>query len=154
MLIPGTLWAKGSPCTIEGTWYGTNEAGATYVITITRTGAQIYSAVGQSPADSTSTPGVLADFFGTQGDLSRTGPGVFDSTWMDIWQIDPSIYGFEIATIVTYGQIELTSCNTWETTFTSDFLLHDFGQDAFEEGLLFFSSDPYGASYKRLPKYP
>ena len=156
MAVPWALGASGpEPCSIEGTWYGTNEEGATLMITITRTGAQTYSAVGQSPAGPPDAPGVLGPFFGTQGDLSRTGPGGFESTWMGIWRVDPNIWGFELAALVRYGPVELTGCNTWEASFTTEFLLHNFDQDPFEVGLPpALSFGPFGASYKRLPKYP
>ena len=48
---PGAVEAKksGDTCSIEGTWYGYNGLGETFVVTITRTGSKRYSAVGQAP---------------------------------------------------------------------------------------------------------
>jgi len=155
---PGVLQAKGTrSCKIQGTWYGTNELVETYVLTISRTGPKTYSAVGQSPAlppDPNVIPGVIAPFFGVQGDLVRTGPGTFDSTWMLIWWVDPNIYGFQLMAIVPFGEVVLTSCDSFEATFGTDLYLYNFGQDPFEDGVLFDSLEPYGAAYRRLPSYP
>jgi hypothetical protein len=156
--LPGALQAKGAgSCKIEGTWYGSNGLGDAFVITITRTGPKTYSAVGQSPAlppDPDVTPGVIAPFFGVQGDLVRTGRSTFDSTWMLIWWVDPEIYGYQLMAIVPFGEVVLSSCDSFEAVFGTDVFLYNFGQDPFEDGVLVNSLEPYGAAYKRLPSYP
>lgn len=158
MTAPGVLQAKGAKsCKIQGTWYGSNELGDTFVMTITRTGPKTYSAVGQGPAlpvDPNVFPGVIAPFFGVQGDLVRTGPATFDSTWILIWWVDPNIYGYQLMAIVPFGKVVLSTCDSFEATFGTDLLLYDFGQDPFEDGYLLDSLEPYGAAYKRLPSYP
>jgi hypothetical protein len=145
----------GKGCSIEGTWHGYNEEGQSFVMTITRTGPETFSAVGQSPVVSPVFPGVLAVFNGVQGDLTRTGPGEFDSTWMAIWLLDPDAWGeLDRGAIVSYGEITMPDCDTWEATFYSDAIAYSFGQNPFEDGFVVDSTGPTAAYYKRLPKYP
>ena len=153
---PGVLEARGGDkCSIEGTWYGFNGLGESFVITITRTGSQRYSAVGQAPAGALEFPGVEGYFSGVQGDLVRTGPARYDSTWMLIWRVDPDEwFGFELFAIVPYGEIWMTSCDTFEAVFGADLFLYNLGDDPFEDGFQLDPVDPYPASYTRLPKYP
>jgi hypothetical protein len=73
---------------------------------------------------------------------------------MLIWWVDPAIWGFQLLAIVPYGEVKMTSCNSWEATFGTDVFGYNFGQDPFKDGVLINSLEPYGASYSRLPSYP
>lgn len=158
LLAPQPIWAdddrdeKGrGPCTIEGTWYGFNSLGEVFVITITRTGAKTYSAVGLQPEIPPSAfPGLISSH-SIQGDLTKKGARTFESSWMAIWALDPEIWGYGLGNLTASGEVTLTSCDTWEATFTTDILGFDLGDDAFEgEELVTFP--PYVAFYQRLPR--
>lgn len=160
LVAPQPIWAdddlggKGrGPCTIEGTWYGFNSLEEVFVITITRTGAKTYSAVGLQPeVPLTSFPGLISSH-SIQGDLTKNGPGTFDSSWMAIWALDSEIWGYGLGNLTARGEVTLTSCNTWEATFTTDILGFDLGGDAFE-GEVLATFPPYVAYYQRLPQLP
>ena len=153
--VPGALAAEdGDKCNIEGTWYGYNGLGESFVMTATRTGSNRYSVVGQAPAVAPAYPGVEGAFPGVQGDLVRTGPGTYDSSWMLIWKVNPSDwFGFELLAIVPYGEIWMTDCNNFEALFNTDLFLYNFGDDPFEDGFQLDPVGPYPAFYKRLPQY-
>ena len=154
--IPGAASANEimQPCSIAGTWYGYNELGEVFVITITRTAARTYSAVGQGPADPAAFPGVY-ESFSTQGDLTRTRAGEYDSSWMALWTLDPDIWGdFELGNVTAAGPITMTSCDSWEATFTTQALGFHFGEDAFADGVVLDELGPYAASYRRIPQLP
>ena len=85
---------KGS-CQIEGTWYGFNTVGETYLFTINKAKGKGYTAVGQSPA----TPApffsfVTGELAGTHAYLTKVGRNSFDSTWMTMSWVDPG-YDFD-----------------------------------------------------------
>lgn len=144
-------------CSIEGTWFGSNELGEHFVHTIIKTGAGRYKSVGQSPAlgpDQINTPGLVAPFHGVHGELVKKGPRKYSSTWMLTWMVDSAIYGLPLAAIVPYGDVKMTSCNRWKATFGADVYLFDYGQDPFEDGILLDSLEPFKASYWRLRQYP
>lgn len=155
---PGAVEAKesGDKCSIEGTWYGFNGLGETFVVTIMRTGSGRYSAVGQAPAGGLPYPEVEGYFDGVQGDLVRTGPGTFDSSWMVIWKLEPdNTYweGFEMLAVVPHGEVWMTGCNSFEALFGADLYLYNFGDDPLEDGFQLDPVDPFPAYYKRLPRY-
>ena len=149
---------KAQGCSIKGTWYGFNALGEAFLITITKTGSKTYSGIGQAPAlppDPTFYPGVVAGFYGTQGDLTKAGPNRYDTTWMNIWRLDPEQWmGFDMGAIVSYGEIQMPDCDTWQASFRFEAIGYNFGEDPFEAGVLLDSGGPFTALYKRLPKYP
>ena len=156
LLIAVTTPAEAKKCSIEGTWYGANELGEHFVHSIIKTGPGKYKAIAQGPAlapDPATYQGVIAPFFGVHGELEKTGPRTYRSTWLLVWMVDEAIYGLPLLAIVPYGEIEMRSCNGWKSTFGTDVYLYDYGQDPFKKGVLVNSLEPYKASYKRLRQY-
>ncbi len=157
LLVAATPASAAKKCTIEGTWFGSNELGEHFVHTIMRTGPGEYKSIGQSPAlqlPALETPGLVAPFYGVHGELVKKGPRKYQSTWILTWMMDPAVYGLPLAAIVPYGDIKMASCNRWKATFGVDVYLYDYGQDPFEDGFLIESVEPFKASYWRLRQYP
>jgi len=141
------------PCGIAGTWHGFNTSGEVFVITITRTGAGTFSAIGQGPSDPSVLPGVY-ESFSTQGDLTRSGPGEFESSWVGFSTLDPTIYGFELGAIAAVGSVTMVGCDLWEASFSIELLGFNLGEDPFEDGVSLGEFGPYDATYRRIPRLP
>ena len=142
MLIPSTLGANGSPCSLEGTWYGFNSLGGDYVMTIARTGAKSYSAWLVSPSGP------------AHGEFVRQPGGEFKTTWMG-YSEGPN-FGYPPGTMVMYymyGDAAMDGCDLW--TATTDWDVYLFNQevqeDPFVDALYQFSLPDVELTYKRMP---
>ena len=167
--VPATLEAKGAPtCKIEGTWYGFNTFGETYIITINRTGGRTYTAIGQAPI----TPApffdfVIGDFPATQGELLRSGRNNFAASWMGISWVDPSYdfdsdpnfggagcgAGWDLMALAVRGPLTMPSCDSWTGSFDLEFIVYALGTDPFTDGCSM--GNPFGGGqgfYQRLPR--
>jgi hypothetical protein len=142
MLVPGIVGANGSPCSLEGTWYGYNTAGGDYIITIARTGAKSYSAwlvSGSGPA---------------HGELVRQPTGGFQTTWMGY--ADGPAFGYPPGTKVMYymyGEASMDGCDLWTAMTDWDIYLFNEGvqEDPFVDGVYQFSLPGIELTYKRMP---
>ena len=142
MLVPGFLGANGSPCSLEGTWYGFNSVGGDYVMTIARTGAKSYSAwlvSGSGPA---------------HGEFVRQPGGGYNTTWMGY--ADGPVFGYPEGTIVMYymyGAGDMEGCDLWQATTDWDIYVFDAGEqeDPFIDGEYEFSFPGVELTYKRMP---
>lgn len=169
ILAPGSLEAKSAPtCKIEGTWYGFNTFGETYVITFNRTGGRSYTAIGQAPLNPNPFfTFVTGDFPATQGELVRHGRNRFDASWMAISWVDPSYdfdgdpyfgsagcgSGWDLMALAIWGPLTMPTCDTWTASFDADFIVYSLGTDPFADGCSM--GNPFGPGegfYQRLPK--
>lgn len=142
MLTPGILGANGSPCSLEGTWYGFNSAGNDVVMTIARTGAKSYSAFVVIPAGS------------AHGEFVRQPGGDFETTWMG-YSEGPN-FGYPPGTMVMYymyGDAAMDGCDRWTATTDWDVYLFNEGlqEDPFEDGVYQFTLPGIELIYKRMP---
>ena len=170
LATPDLAHAKRGACKIEGTWVGFNTFVETFVMTINRTGAKSYTAVGQAPiAPAPFFEFVIGEFPGVQGDLYRTGLNRFDSSWIVVNWIDPTYdfdadalfgeaecgAGWDLMAIAVSGSMTMPTCDTWAATFDAEFIVYSFGTDPFQDGCNM--GNPFGtaeALYQRLPKLP
>ena len=147
MLVPGILGAKGSPCSLEGTWYGFNTAGGDYVMTIVRTGAKSYSAW------IVAGPGSPA-----HGEFVRQPGGGFKNTWMGY--ADGPVFGYPADKKVMYymhGEASMEGCDLWTATLDWDIYLFNPGirEDPFVDGEYQTLIPGIELTYKRMPmEYP
>jgi hypothetical protein len=142
MTLPTALEANGSPCSLEGTWYGSNTLGGDYVMTIARTGARSYSALlvsGSGPA---------------HGEFVRKGHPFFKTTWMGY--ADGFDFGFPEGTKVMYymhGEGHMVGCDTWTATTDWDVYLFNPGveEDPFQDGVYQYTIPGVVLTYRQMP---
>jgi len=142
MILPTALEANGSPCSLEGTWYGTNTLGADYIMTIARTGARSYSAV------------LVSESGPAHGEFVRKGHRFFKTTWMGYGN-GPD-FGYPEGTKVMYymhGEGRMDGCDAWTATTDWDIYLFNAGveEDPFNDGVYEFTIPGVVLTYKRMP---
>lgn len=140
-------------CSPEGTWYGHNDAGDVWIVTITRSGPSSFTTVMDYGANVWDPVLVLA---GTdwRGEFVKTGPQSYDWTTMALLRGKPGAPPFALGFCPLTA--EFTDCDSWQgegsCTFYA-FLDHD--ADPFEEGFPILFGDPLQAFFKRMPmSYP
>ena len=153
-------------CHIEGTWYGFNTFGETYIFTINKAKGKAYTAVGQAPiAPVPIFDFVIGDFPGTHGQFEKTGRDAFDTKWMSVSWIDPGYNfdldlvfggagcgaGWDLMAISVFGPLTMSTCDTWSVDFDLEFIVYAFGTDPFVDGCSM--GNPFGPGsgyYRRL----
>lgn len=152
MLCIGSAQAgMGGNCSPEGTWYGNNDAGNEWIVTIDRSGPTSFTCVMDY--------GVNLPFEGVmqqtdyRGEFVKTGPHQFDWTTMayglpepgGIW--DPFDYLLALCPLTA----EFTDCDSFEGGGVCEVYGFFAGQDPFEEGVFLLAVDELQASFKRMP---
>jgi hypothetical protein len=145
LLLPGALSANGDPCSLEGTWYGSNTYGGDYVMTIARTGAGSYSAV------------LVAGGDGAHGEFLRQpghGGRAYDTTWLGYGDGPDYGYpeGFKLM-FYMHGEASQSGCDLWRATTDWDIYLFNAGvqEDPFAEAEYLFTLPGIELTYRRLP---
>jgi hypothetical protein len=171
LVLPGSSEAENrGTCRIEGTWYGFNTFGETYIISFNRTGAKTYTAVGQAPlAPAQFFSFITGEFPATQGELFKTGRNKYDTSWMATSWIDPSYdfdtdenfsgagcgSGWDLMALAVWGPLRMPTCDSWTAVFDLNWIVYQFGTDPFEDGC--HMGNPFGQGqgfYQRLPRLP
>ena len=123
-------------CGLDGIWYGNNSLGGDFVLTITKTGGGRHTAAGTNPE-------------GTgQGEFVFKRAGEYETTWLAyIDNGDGTWLAFYM-----YGNVEMTSCDTWTAQTTWDLYVFEPGefQDPFVDGIQLPSVE-VELNYRRMP---
>ena len=142
---------QGGNCSPEGTWYGNNDHGNEWIVTIDRSGPTRFTCVmdygvnllGQDVLQQT-------DY---RGDFIKTGPNQFNWTTMaygrtvegGVW--DPFPFLLALCPLTA----EFTGCDSFEGEGSCDIYGYFAGQDPFEEGVFLLNGGELKASFKRMP---
>ena len=155
LLGAGSLEAgQGGKCSPEGTWYGHNDGGEAWIVTITRSGPSSFTTVmdyGANVLDS-----VVVASTDWRGEFVKTGPKSYDWTTMALLRGDPNAPVPPFALGFCPLTAEFTGCDSWQGEGTCafyGFLAYD--ADPFEENFPIPFGGPLQASFKRMPmSYP
>jgi hypothetical protein len=151
LCAPSADAKKASNCSPEGTWYGYNDEGLVWIVTISKSGPKSYTTVMDNsinPIDPALT--ASTDW---RGEFVKSGPRTYKWTTMAFWSVktapdQPIPFGLGLWPLTA----RFTSCNSWEGTGECSFYgFFNHDADPFKDGFLLFSNPPLQALFKRMP---
>jgi len=144
---------QGGNCSPEGTWYGYNDSGHVWIVTISRSGPQSFTTVMDWGANLDQPP--VAQSTDWRGEMVKTGPHSYDWTTMALLRGEE---GFPFPFALGYGPFtaEFTGCDSWEGAgIASYYGFSSNEQDPFEVGAWLQDGTPVHAFFRRMPmSYP
>jgi hypothetical protein len=100
----------GDECSPTGTWYGSNGLGQNYIFTVTRVGANRFTAVAQGLTD----PSFCIEATAWRGEMARTGPDTYELRQILLCE-SPD---FGLVLWGGLGELTFTDCNHFDASFT------------------------------------
>ena len=145
----GAMAGESGNCSPEGTWYGYNDQGAVWIVTITRSGPDSFTTVMDNEANLLEP--VVSQVTDWRGEFVRTGPGEYDWTTMALMrgnELAPVPFALGLCPLTA----EFTGCDSWQGGGTCEFYgFFDPGDDPFEDSFFLFEGEPLQAFFKRMP---
>ena len=150
---------SGKACHPEGTWFGSNDFGNTYVVRVVSVGGGRYSAV--ADGWSTDDPPIALKWTSFHGELVRTGPRSFWLRQISIVELNPALLPEDFPPLVLAGAeggVTMTSCDHFNVDFENvGFYEWDIDLN-FDRPVpfvdpFFFPLPRIAASYDRMPEY-
>jgi hypothetical protein len=144
---------QGGHCSPEGTWYGYNDNGYVWIVTISRSGPQSFTTVMDWGANLDESP--VAQSTDWRGEMvKKSRHHGYDWTTMALLRGEE---GGPIPFALGYCPLtaQFTGCDSWEGEGTcSYYAFFSPEQDPFEDGVL-VDGGPVHAFFKRMPmSYP
>jgi len=146
------LAGQGGNCSPEGTWYGYNDEGFVWIVTISRSGPNSFTTVMDWGANLNEP--WMAGSTDWRGELVKTGPRSYDWTTMALYSTNEPTIPF----VLGYGPFtaEFTGCDSFTGAGSSSFYgFLSYDQDPFEVGILVGEGEPINGYFRRMPMtYP
>ena len=141
---------QGGNCSPEGTWYGDNNWGYIWIVTISRSGPKSFTTVMDNGANPLSED--LEQSTDWRGELVKTGPHEYDWTTMAYWRVVAGAYGpFPLVLGLCPASAEFTSCDSWQAAGYCEIYGYFPGDDPFADGIYLGTEDGLLAQFKRMP---
>ena len=145
----GGRGAGAEPCSLRGTWYGYNNIGNVWILTISRSGPDRYSVVMDSGVNQL-FPGTTAST-NARGELVKTGRRSYAWTTMFYVALDETYEGIPYGLIYAPLEAKMTSCDTFKGKGAVELYGFFHGQDPLVEGIPFGPGETIKAFFRRMP---
>jgi hypothetical protein len=147
----GAMAGQGGNCSPEGTWYGYNDQGYVWIVTISRSGPSSFTTVMDWGANLNEP--WMAGSTDWRGEMVKTGPRSYEWTTMALYSTGDPTLPFVLGLCPVTA--EFTSCDSWEGAGTCSYYGYSSPeQDPFEVGI-WVGDGPVHAFFNRMPmSYP